>query len=162
MAIFWPGISLIILLTLFGVYAIADGIVSIISAFSAPEGRRHWLWFLLIGIVGIAAGIVAFSLPGVTTLALLTVIAVWAIVVGVLHVISAFSMPSEAGPRWLWGVSGAISVIFGILLLSYPAAGVLALVWLVGFYAIVFGFAMIVLGFELRDVTAQLRGALQH
>ncbi len=162
MAIFWPGISLIILLTLFGVYALADGVLAIITAFATTEGRQHWLWLLLIGLAGIAAGIIAFSMPGTTTLALLTVIAVWAIVVGILHVISAFSMPSEAGPKWLWGISGVISVIFGIMLLSYPAAGVLALVWLIGFYAMVFGFSMIVLGFELRGVTTQFRGALQH
>lgn len=161
-ALAWPGMTLGVLLMIFGIFVFADGIVSIVSAFGSPEGRKHWMILLLVGLSGIAAGFVTFAYPGITTLALLTIIAIWAIVVGVLHLGVAITEPAENTPRWLWGLSGAFSVLFGILLFARPAAGVMTVVWLIGFYAIIFGFTQIILGLHLKGFGQQLRGALQH
>ena len=162
LALAWPGVTLGILLMLFGIFAFADGIAAIIAAIGTAEGRKRWFLLLLVGLVGIAAGIVTFSYPGMTTLSLLYIIAIWAIVVGVLHIVAAIAAPGEITPRWLWGLSGIFSVLFGILLFAQPLAGILAVVWLIGFYALIFGFTEIILGLHLRGFGQQMRSALQH
>lgn len=162
LAVAWPGITLGILLTIFGIFVFADGILAIISAFSSSEGRKNWLMLLLVGLAGIAAGIVTFAYPGITVLALLYIIAIWAIVVGALHVSVALTGPGEIAPRWLWGLSGIFSILFGILLLAKPIIGVVTVVWLIGFYAMIFGFTEIILGLHLRGFGQRLRSALQH
>ena len=162
LALVWPGLTLGVLLVLFGIFAFADGIISIISAFGSPEGRQRWVLLLLTGLAGIAAGIVTFTYPGLTVVVLLYIIATWAIVVGILHIVTALSKSGEVAPRWLWGLSGFFSVLFGILLYAEPVVGIFAVVWLIGFYALIFGFTLIILGLHLRGFGQQLRGALQH
>lgn len=163
LAIVWPGISLAVLLVLFGVYAIVDGILSIATLITTPEARSRWWALLGVGIVGIAAGIAAFTWPGITTLALLAIIAIWALVAGILEIIVAIEGPSVVEHRWLWGLSGALSIVFGILLFRYPISGVLAVVWMIGLYAIMYGVTLISLGWQVSKVEQHgLRSAMQH
>jgi uncharacterized membrane protein HdeD (DUF308 family) len=159
-----PGVTLAVLLILFGAYAIVDGIFSLIAAFRAgPVGERpRWLLGLE-GLVSIAAGIVAFAMPGLTALVLVYVIAVWAVITGVLEIVAAVRLRQEISNEWWLVASGVLSVIFGLLLFAAPGAGALALVFWIGAYAIVFGALLVGLAFRLRrqqnDVRAEMRRA---
>jgi uncharacterized membrane protein HdeD (DUF308 family) len=173
-AIAWPGITLIALVILFGVYAFVDGVFALGAAISGDRGvgwgtfgpslidgrsRVHRGWLALEGGVGILAGIVAFAWPGVTTLALLWVIVVWALITGVLKIVTAVRLRRDMTGESLLLVSGALSVLLGILLAVWPASGALALVILIGIYALVFGIAQITLGVRLRRLHHEAQAA---
>lgn len=158
----WPGITLVLLLLFFAIYAVVDGLLSLVAAVGARETPNRLWALLLVGIAGIVAGIVAFSYPIATVQVLLFIVGAWAIVIGALQVWTAIAAPSEVGVRWLWGVAGALSVLFGILLFSHPVAGALAVAWMIGFYALFFGFTLIGLGLQMRSLGRGLRAALQH
>ena len=122
LAFVWPGITITALVLVFGAYAIVDGIFAIIAGVRAPKSLSRW-WLLLIeGIVSVAAGIVAFLMPGITALFLLVMIACWAIVTGVIEIIAAIQLRKEITGEWLMVLSGIASVVFGGLLLYDPAA----------------------------------------
>lgn len=147
-AFVWPGLTLVVLVALYGAYAIVEGAISIVGAFRSGEGFR---WSLLLwGLLGIAAGIVAFVWPGITALALVYVIAVWAIVKGIVQIAVAIRMRREIKGEWLLWLVGLLSIAVGVLLAGFPGAGALSLVWLIGAYAIVAGVAMAALGLRLR------------
>jgi uncharacterized membrane protein HdeD (DUF308 family) len=148
----WPGTMLVALILVFGLWAGIDGIFALFAAFG-PNVQHRWV-FILEGIVGIAAAIVAFRYPGLTGLTLVFLIAWWAIVTGVLEIIAAFQLRQKINDEWWLILAGAASILFGILLLRNPFAGALAVVWILGVYAAVFGIAMIVLSFRLRKVAA--------
>jgi len=151
LAFFWPGITLFVLVIFFGAYMFVDGIFAIIAAVRAAGEEERW-WLLLIeGILGVLAGLVAFFWPGLTALALLYFIAVWAIVTGVLEIVAAIRLRREIEGEWALGLSGALSVIFGVLLIVSPApAGLLSLVWLVGAYAVASGVLLLILAIRVR------------
>jgi len=148
LAFAWPGITLAVLVLFFGAYAIVDGVLALYSAF---RSRGEHVWGpLLEGIVGIGAGLVAFFWPGITALALVFVIASWAILTGVLEIYAAIRLRQVINNEWALVLSGALSVIFGILLVAQPGAGALALVWLIGLYAVIFGIGLLVFAWKLR------------
>jgi uncharacterized membrane protein HdeD (DUF308 family) len=151
LAFFWPGITLFVLVIFFGAYMFVDGIFAIIAAVRAAGEEERW-WLLLIeGILGVLAGLVAFCWPGLTALALLYFIAAWAIVTGVLEIVAAIRLRREIEGEWALGLSGALSVIFGVLLIVSPApAGLLSLVWLVGAYAVASGVLLLILAIRVR------------
>lgn len=146
-----PGISLAALVLLFGAYAFADGVLSIVSAVRRRGADRWWL-LLLQGIVGIGAGVVTLLWPGITALALLFVIAAWALVGGVLQVAAAIRLRKVITGEWLLALSGVLSIALGVLLVLFPGPGALALVIWIGAYAFVFGILLLVLGFRLRGL----------
>jgi len=150
LAFVWPGITLAVLVLLFGAYAIVDGVLALYAAVRSG-GKGVWAP-LFEGIVGIAAGLVAFFLPGLTALALLFVIATWAILTGVMEVITAVRLRQVINNEWALILSGVLSVIFGLVLVAQPGAGALAVVWIIGIYAIVFGVALLALAWRLRGV----------
>ncbi len=150
-ALIWPTITLIVLVALFGAYCLVDGIVALATAiFNGPAatGRRPWL--AVEGVAGVLAGIVTFAWPGITTLVLLWLIAAWALVTGVMEIVVAVRLRRELQGEWLLILGGALSVLFGILLAVWPASGALALVFLIGVYALVFGAVLVMLGLRLR------------
>ena len=150
MAIVWPGLTLGVLVLFFGAYALVDGVFAIIAAFTNRAGQNSW-WVLLIeGLVGIAAGIITFLSPGLTTLVLLYIISFWAIVTGVLEIVSAIQLRKEIHNEWMLALSGIGSLVFGVLLLFFPSAGALTIAWLIGIYAILFGVMFLNLGLRLR------------
>lgn len=160
LALAWPGITIAALVLLFGAYALADGVVSLYSAVTRRDlsgSDRGWLTFQ--GIAGVAIGLMVFVWPGITALILLVLIAVWALVTGVLQIVAAMTLRRELRNEWLLLLGGVLSVIAGIILLVRPGVGALALVWVIGLYAIVYGIAQLVLGFRLRGMTGRLRPA---
>jgi uncharacterized membrane protein HdeD (DUF308 family) len=144
-----PAISLAALVLVFGAYAFADGVLSIVSAVRR-RGEGRWWMLLLEGLVGIAAGIVTLFWPGITAIALLYVIAAWAIVTGVLELIAAVRLRKEIRGEWLLALGGIASIAFGVLVALFPGPGALALVLWIGAYALVFGVLLVVLSFKLR------------
>jgi uncharacterized membrane protein HdeD (DUF308 family) len=149
LAFAWPGLTLLTLILLYGAYALADGVIAIIAAITgnAPAGR--W-WLAIAGILGIAVGAFTFMLPGMTALILLFTMAGWAVAVGVLQIIGAIRLRKEIDNEWLLILSGAVSVLFGLAVMLRPGAGALALVWVIGMYAIIAGVLYIGLAFRLK------------
>ena len=147
----WPGATMITLVWLFGAFALANGILSLVLAAKTPKGYPKVGSLILGGLLGILAGFVAFIMPGITALGLLVLIAAWAIVTGVTDLVAAVRLRKIITNEWLLLLAGIASVAFGILLLLAPAAGALALIWWIGTWAIVFGILLIVLAFRMRN-----------
>lgn len=145
-----PGISLLVLLILWAAYALVDGVLNLVLAARGARAGRRWGWLLFEGIVSIAAGVVAVVWPGITAWALLMVIAAWAVVTGVAEIAVAIRLRRQLEGEWLLALGGVLSIAFGVALVAYPGAGVLAVLWMVGAYAILFGVLLIGLGWRLH------------
>jgi uncharacterized membrane protein HdeD (DUF308 family) len=151
-AFFWPGITLAVLVLFYGAYLFADGIMAVVWALMGRRaGPFPWGVFLA-GLVSIVGGLVTFFMPGLTALVLLYLIAAWAIVRGVFEIIAAFHLRRELTNEWLLALNGVLSVLFGILLIAAPGAGALAVLWMIGTFAVIVGIVMIVLGFRLKGL----------
>jgi uncharacterized membrane protein HdeD (DUF308 family) len=146
-----PGITLAALVLLFGAYAVTDGIATIVWAIANRRDESHWVSLIVGGVLGIAAGIVTFFWPAMTTVALLFVIATWAIVMGVATIAAAIQLRKVLVGEWRLVVSGFLSVALGVVLLAAPAAGALAMVLWIGANAVASGALLIALGFQLRS-----------
>lgn len=151
----YPGLTVLVLIVLFGVYALVDGVTALLMG----VGEKKWYVYLLIGLVGVAAGIVAIARPGATALALLFVIGVWAVVKGVTEIVAAIQLRKEIEGEWDLALSGVVSLLFGLFVLARPGAGALALVWLIAAYAFVFGILQLMLGFKLRRLGREAESA---
>jgi uncharacterized membrane protein HdeD (DUF308 family) len=145
-----PGPTLVALIAVFAAYAIFDGILAIVGGVRSPGGPRWWL--VIGGIAGLAIGVLTIFSPGTTAVALVLLIAVWAIATGVGEVVSAYTMRAVIDREWLLALSGAISVVFGVFLLVAPGSGVLAVLWLIGYYAIFAGVMYLAMAFRLRGL----------
>jgi uncharacterized membrane protein HdeD (DUF308 family) len=155
-AFVWPGLTILSLTFVFGFYAILDGIFALVAAWSNRSSDRWWV-LLIEGLLGLAAGVIAFMSPGITALALLAVIAVWAIFTGVLEIVAAIRLRQEIENEWWLGLSGLASIIFGVLLVVWPGSGLVTISWIVGFYAISFGISMLMLGFRLQGLNKTIK-----
>ena len=149
-AFLWPGITLVALTYLFGIYAIVDGVVAIWAAFNAPADAGPRWWLGLSGVVSILAEIVAFAYTGVTALVLLVFIAVWAIIIGVLQLYAAIRLWNVIDNDWWLILSGLLSIAFGAVLIAWPSTGALAVIWTIAWFAVFFGCMFIGLAFELK------------
>lgn len=157
LALVWPpGITFLALTLLFGAYALVDGVFAIAAAVRRIQHRAPSGWLLLEGIAGILAGILAFLFTGIAAVALLFLIGAWAIVTGVFEFVQAVELRRAIANVWLLLLSGAASVIFGVLIFFFPSAGLVAVVWLVGIYAIIFGVLLIALSLRLRSLRERL------
>ena len=149
-----PGISLAALVLLFGAYVMADGIFGVWSAVAGRKEHEHWWVMLIAGLLGIAIGLLTFLAPGVTALVLLFYIAIWAIATGVLQIVIAIRLRKEMRGEWMLILGGLASVLFGVLLVASPGAGALAVLWLIGTYAVFFGALLVMLAFKARRVVS--------
>jgi uncharacterized membrane protein HdeD (DUF308 family) len=150
LAFVWPGLTLAVLVFMFGAYALVDGVFAVVAAVNAPRGFERWWVLLLEGIVGIIVGVLTFFWPMMTAFALLYFIAAWAVITGVLEIVAAIRLRRAVSGEWLLVVGGVLSILFGLALMIAPAAGALAVVWLIGIYAFVFGLLLIILSLRLR------------
>jgi len=149
LALFWPGLTLLTLIALFAAYALLSGVASVVGAFRHRHADDNW-WLLLIGLVGIGAGIIAIVHPALTALVLVLVIAANALVTGVLDIAAAIRLRREIQGEWLLILSGIASIVFGVLVFLFPGAGALALVWMISLYALVTGVLLLALAFRVR------------
>jgi uncharacterized membrane protein HdeD (DUF308 family) len=183
-AFVWPGLTLVVLVILFGAYLLVDGVLALV----AGGMTRSWLlliegvasviagiltfvwpsitavvllvlvaggmtrsWLLLIeGVASVIAGILTFVWPSITAVVLLVLVAAWAIITGLIEVYAAIRLRRLIRNEWLLILGGVASIIFGVLLVVNPRAGLLALTWLVGAYALIFGVLLVALAFRLR------------
>ena len=144
-----PGLSLFTLVILFGAWALADGVFNLVMAVRTRRGER-WGWLVLEGVTSIIVGILTFFWPGITALSLLFLIAAWSVVTGIAEVVAAIRLRKLIRGEWLLGVSGVLSIVFGLLLFAFPGAGALAVIFWIGAYSIVFGSLLVALAFRLR------------
>jgi uncharacterized membrane protein HdeD (DUF308 family) len=151
-----PGITLEALVLLFAFWALFDGVFALISSIGAAEAREPWWPLVLIGLLGIAASVLALRWPGITALALLFIIAYWSIFRGILEIVAAVRLRDLIPGEWRLVFGGLASVVFGALLVIYPGAGILAVIWLIGIYAVIFGIAFLMLGFHLKGLAGEL------
>jgi uncharacterized membrane protein HdeD (DUF308 family) len=147
-----PGIALLTLVWVFGFYAIIDGVAAIVIGIRT-RGEPHWVWTIVQGVISVLAGIIALIWPGMTALVMLFVVGFWAILLGIGEIAAAFASRKSGATDWGWTLAaGILNIIFGIVLLIWPAGGILALIWLVGIFALAGGIALIVLAFRVRSV----------
>lgn len=145
----WPGVTLLTLVLLYGAYAFVDGVISLVAAVRGGTPAPRW-WLAIVGLLGIAAGVITVMWPGITTLILLFFIAAWAIATGIMEIIGAIKLRKEIEDEWLLIASGVLSVIFGGLLVAMPGAGALGLIFVIGAFAIVYGVLLVSFSFRLR------------
>lgn len=158
-AIFMPVAAFISLVFVFGAFALADGVFALVSAFTSKREAENWWWLILEGVIGIVIGLLTLIQPIAMTEAWLLVIAAWAIVTGILEIITAVRIRKEiTGEFWLI-LSGALSVVFGVLVAVSPTSGAFAIGLIIGIYALLFGVTMMMLAFRLRKHRAKHSGA---
>ena len=145
----WPGVTLLTLVLLYGAYALIDGVIAIAAAVRGGAPAPRW-WLAVVGLLGIAAGVVTLLLPGMTALLLLLFIAAWAIASGAMQIIGAIRLRKEIDNEWWLVAGGVLSVIFGLVLAVQPGTGALALLFVIGIYAIVHGVMLISFSLRLR------------
>jgi uncharacterized membrane protein HdeD (DUF308 family) len=151
LAFFQPGITLAALVLMFGAYSISDGVLMIVWAIANRRGEPAWVSLVIGGLLGVATGIATFFFPAMTTVALLMIMAAWAIAMGVTTIVAAIQLRKEITGEWRLVLSGLMSVVFGMILVAAPAVGALAMVLWIGGYAIALGILQIALGMHLRS-----------
>jgi uncharacterized membrane protein HdeD (DUF308 family) len=153
-ALFWPPAAFLALVFVFGAYALVDGVLNVIGAVRAGRSGGRWGALVFEGVVSVIAGLVTLFWPGITALALVLAIAAWSFVTGIAEIAAAIRLRKQIRGEWLLGLSGLLSVAFGVLLFLAPAAGAFALTVWIGAYSLVFGAVLIGLAFRLRSLTS--------
>jgi uncharacterized membrane protein HdeD (DUF308 family) len=148
---FWPGITLFGLVLLFGAYALANGVFSLVAAFKAPKGTANKASLIFLGLLSIVAGLLTFFIPGITALSLVLLIAAWALVNGITEIVAAIKLRKTIANEWLLIVASLLSIVFGILLFLQPGVGALALVFWIGAWAIAMGVLLMILAFKIKS-----------
>lgn len=151
LAFIWPGLTLVTLVLLYGAFALVDGVLSLVAAFTGSTKPVPTWWLVVVGLLGIGVGAVTFLWPGITAILLVLFIGAWALVHGVFEIIGAIQLRKEIDNEWMLILGGVLSVIFGAIILIAPGAGALGLVWAIAGYSIVFGILLVALSLRLRN-----------
>lgn len=161
----WPGLTLVTLVMLFAAYAFVDGVFELVHAISHRREIEHWGLLLIEGLLGIAFGVLAFQAPELTTaiggVIVALYIAAWAIATGAMRITMAVRLRKEIEGEWLLGLSGAISILFGIYIMCRPAVGAMAMLYFVAVWAIIAGFLLIALAFKTRKLAGRIREKIE-
>lgn len=152
-AIMSPRITLASLIMLFGAFTLADGVLNFVAAARAAQGHQPFWSLIFEGLVSVAVGLLTFMWPGITALALLYVIAAWALITGIAEISAAIRLRKVMRGEWLLALAGVLSCVLGALLFAYPGAGALAVVVWIGAYSLVFGALLLALALRLRNWT---------
>ena len=152
----WPGMTLVTLLTLFGAFALVDGIFNVFHAFSGRKEDERWWVLLLEGLLGIAIGVITFQAPEVTATVLILYIGFWAMATGVLRIILAVRLRKEIEGEWWMALAGLAGIVFGVFMVARPGAGALAVLWLVAIWAIVGGVCLVIFSFKVKALGGKL------
>src|SRR5262245_39079963 len=149
-ALLRPGIALATLILVFGVCILLEGILAIVAAVRVRDHNHRSLPIVLEGIVCIAVGLLALLRPDATALIWLYVVSGFAVVSGILHMAGAIKLRTQFSGEWVLILNGALTTLFGILMILLPLAGLLALIWLIGAYSIFFGALLLAVALRLR------------
>jgi uncharacterized membrane protein HdeD (DUF308 family) len=152
LAFVYPGLTVAILVLFFGAWVLVDGVFRVVGAVGGRATDPEWGWHLVIGILGIMIGFLTFHAPRITALALVIYIAAWALMIGATEIALAIKLRREIKGEWFLILMGLLSILFAFMLLWNPIPGALALVWLIGAYAIAFGILGIIFGIRLRGL----------
>jgi uncharacterized membrane protein HdeD (DUF308 family) len=150
-AFVWPALTWLVLILMFGMYAIVDGIFAMVSGMFQSRYSPRWWVFLVEGFISLIAGVIVLLQPGLAGITLVIVIAIWAVLTGLLEVIAAIRLRREIRNEWMLGFGGFLSVMLGLLMLLQPAAGGLVITLMVGAYALIFGMLLVALSLRLRS-----------
>ena len=157
MALIWPGPTLAVLIVLFGAYAFVDGVALLVALARGDVLARSHKWITgLMGVLGIAVAIATLVWPGMTALTLLYLVSFWAVTMGVLQIASAIEFRREIDGEFFVVLGGIFSIVLGSLLVAFPGTGLLSLVWLVGFWAELFGFSSLGIAYRLHGIDRDL------
>ncbi len=151
LAFLWPGLTLVVLVALFAAYAFVDGLTALVTGIGA-----RWWSMVALGVLSVAAGVAALAWPGLTALALVYLIAAWAVVRGAFELVAAVQLRRAIEGEWLLALSGIASIAFGALVAAFPGAGALSIVWLLGAFAVVLGALSLAVAFRLRTDARRL------
>jgi len=152
LAFVYPGLTVAMLVLFFGAWVLVDGVFRVVGAIGGRATDPEWGWHLVIGILGIMIGFLTFHAPRITALALVIYIAAWALMIGATEIALAIKLRREIKGEWFLILMGLLSILFAFMLLWNPIPGALALVWLIGAYAIAFGILGIIFGIRLRGL----------
>jgi uncharacterized membrane protein HdeD (DUF308 family) len=162
LALVWPNLTFVALLALFGAFAFVTGAFTLGSGLNLlAERQTSWVAYVIGGLGGIAVGAVTFLWPHLSALALVYLIAFWAIMTGVFEFVAALELAGQLEGDWMLGLSGALSVAFGVLVGLYPRSGALAIIWIIGLYAILDGITRVVVAYRLNSMGKHAKAALQ-
>jgi uncharacterized membrane protein HdeD (DUF308 family) len=156
-AFIWPEQAKLALVLVFGAYALVDGIFSMTAGIAASPYFNRWWALALEGLAGIVIGLLTFFWPNITGLVLLYFIGAWAIVTGTFEIVAAIELRHVIAGEWAMILNGLLSVLFGMLLFVFPAAGAVSMMWLIGIYTMFFGSSLITLAFHLRNLGGDLK-----
>ena len=167
LALLWPGITLLWLVVLFAAYSLFAGSITVAGAVSNRKSEEYWWLLLLLGVVSIAAGVIAVFHPDLTALVLVLLMGANALVSGVLQIVIAIQLRKVIQGEWLMIAAGILSIAFGILVFLFPGAGALAMVWLISVYAVATGILVLTVAFRVKGLAKRAssppRGAVgQH
>lgn len=155
LALLWPGLTLAALVVLFGAYALVDGVAALFMAF-ASRGQPGFGSLLVEGLAGTVAGVVTFLYPGLTAIALLAVIAAWALMIGIAAIATAIALRHEISGAWPLPLIGALSILLAFLLMLRPGVGALAVAWMVALYALIAGVTQLVFALRMRQLAHEV------
>lgn len=158
LAFLMPGLTLGVFVLLFAAYAIVDGVSHVVTGIRQRSGDKPDGLMILGGIAGIAAGLIAVILPGITALFLLALIGAWAIVTGTAEIMAAYRLRKVIRGEWLLALDGVLSVAFGLYVWIFPGAGAIAIVWLIAAFAIASGIILLMLAFRMRSLAQSMDG----
>ncbi|PYJ62862.1 MAG: hypothetical protein DME20_09205 [Verrucomicrobia bacterium] len=153
-AFVYPGLTIAVLVLLFGAWVLVDGVFRIVGAIGHRASDSDWGFNLIIGILGIIIGFLTFHAPGITALALVIYIAAWALMIGATEIAVAIKLRREIKGEWFLILMGLASIVFAILLLWNPVLGAATLIWIMAWYAVIFGVLAIIFGLRLRSLPA--------
>jgi uncharacterized membrane protein HdeD (DUF308 family) len=151
----FPGVTLTLVVIVFGSYTLIDGLLAIGAAITRAKTQQRWWSTLIEGIVGSIIGVLILTWPGITALGLLYLIATWAILTGIFKIVAAIRLRRYIIGEWLLLLSGAASMICGLLLFFMPGLGALAVLFWIGAYAVTIGLFLVVAALRLRRWVSQ-------
>ncbi len=161
-ALVWPGLTFVALLALFGAFAFVTGAFTLGSGLNLlVERQTTWVPYVIGGLGGIAVGAATFLWPHWTALTLVFLIAFWAIFTGVFEIVASIDLAGELDGDWMLGLSGVLSVVFGTVVALFPRSGALAVIWLIGLYAILDGITRLMVAYRVNNAGKEVKSALQ-
>ncbi len=155
LAFAWPGLTVLLLVAIWGAYAFFDGVLALLAGI-----RGKWTSLVVLGLLGIAAGLVAFFRPGLAAVTLLWVLAFWAIAAGVMQIAAAVRLRREIEGEWLWILTGVLTVGLGALLFLHPGEGILTVTWIIASLAVVWGILLVMLAFKVKGMKGRVAAAM--
>lgn len=154
LTLLWPNLTLTAVLTAYGVFLIADGLLAILAGVASLDSAIKSWWLLVVGAVGVVCGAATVLWPAVALVAFLYLVASWLLAVGLLLILAAIQIRREIDSEWILGALGAVSILLGVALLLFPQAGSLVITWVLASYALISG--SLLLAFALRVRSAHL------